>query len=238
MRVLLTIQYLGTRYGGWQAQANALSVQQVLEEALAKTFSAPLRVHGAGRTDAGVHAEAQRAHVDIPFEIPPRGLVLGLNQLLPPDIRVTHAEPVADDFHARFSAKSKTYEYRIWNAGVADVFHAETHVHIARTLDERAMHVAAQQLIGTHDFAVFTVAYPEVTSTVRTIASIRVERKGDAIRITASADGFLRSMVRRIAGSLIEVGHGKLDPATLFAEARWTAPAKGLVLREVRYGGE
>src|SRR5688572_18723135 len=125
MRLLLTLQYLGTRYGGWQAQANASSVQQVLEEALAKLFNTELRVHGAGRTDAGVHAAAQRAHVDVPFAIPPRGVVLGLNQILPPDVRVTRVEEVADDFHARFSAKSKTYEYRIWNAEVADVFAAE-----------------------------------------------------------------------------------------------------------------
>lgn len=235
MRVLLTIQYLGTRYGGWQAQTNALSIQQVLEEALAKMFNTSLRIHGAGRTDAGVHAAAQRAHVDIPFEIPSRGLVLGLNQLLPPDIRVTDAEQVADEFHARFSAKAKTYEYRIWNAAVADVFTAETHTHIARSLDDRAMHEAAQRLLGTQDFGVFTVADPEVASTIRTIESIAVERRGAGVRLTVTADGFLRYMVRRIAGSLIEAGHGKLDPASLFAEARWTAPAKGLVLRAIRY---
>jgi tRNA pseudouridine38-40 synthase len=235
MRVLLTVQYLGTRYGGWQLQANALSIQQVLEEALAKIFNAPLRVHGAGRTDAGVHAAAQRAHVDVPFEIPPRGLIRGLNQLLPPDVRVTHAEGVADDFHARFSAKKKTYEYRIWNADVADVFAAETHAHVPRELDHIAMHDVAQQLAGTHDFAVFTVADPEVSSTVRTIDSIDVTRSGDAVHITVTADGFLRYMVRRIAGSLIEAGHGKLSADALFVEARWTAPAKGLVLREIAY---
>jgi tRNA pseudouridine38-40 synthase len=235
MRFLLTVQYLGTRYGGWQAQANALSIQQVLEEALAKIFAAPVRIHGAGRTDAGVHAAAQRAHFDAPFEIPPRGLVLGVNQLLPPDIRVTRAEPVADDFHARFSARAKTYEYRIWNAEVADVFAAETHAHVAKQLDDRAMHEVAQQLAGTHDFAAFTVADPEVASTVRTIESIEVRREGDAIRITVTADGFLRYMVRRIAGSLIETGRGKLPGDALWQEARWTAPAKGLVLRDIRY---
>jgi len=192
-------------------------------------------VHGAGRTDAGVHAAAQRAHADLPFEIPSRGLVLGLNQSLPADVRVLQAEPVADDFHARFSARSKTYEYRIWNAEVADVFAAETHAHVARALDVAAMQVAAQQLTGTHDFAVFTVADPEVATTTRTIASIDVTREGSAVRIVVTADGFLRYMVRRIAGSLIEVGRAKLPGDALFAEARWTAPAKGLVLREIRY---
>jgi len=235
MRVLLTLQYLGTRYGGWQTQTNAVAVQQVIEEALAKMFTQEMRVHGAGRTDAGVHAAAQRAHFDAPFEIPPRGLILGINQLLPADIRVVQAEAVADDFHARFSAKAKTYEYNIWNAEVADVFSAETHAHVARALDDRVMHEAAQELAGTHDFAVFTVADPKVSSTTRTIESIAVQRDGDAIRITVTADGFLRYMVRRIAGSLIEIGRGKLSRDGMWHEARWTAPAKGLVLRQIRY---
>jgi tRNA pseudouridine38-40 synthase len=235
VRRVFTIQYLGTRYGGWQTQANAVAVQQVIEEALEKIFGQPVRIHGAGRTDAGVHAFAQRAHADLPFDIPSRGLVLGLNQILPADVRVTQVEMAADDFHARFSAKSKTYEYRIWNAEVADVFAMETHAHVAKPLDAEAMHAAAQALVGTHDYKVFTVADPEVASTVRTIESIEVRRAGDAVFITVSADGFLRYMVRRIAGSLIEVGRGKLDPARLFDEARWTAPAKGLVLREIRY---
>jgi tRNA pseudouridine38-40 synthase len=235
MRVLFALQYLGTRYGGWQLQENAPTVQGVLEAALKQLFGTDVRIHGAGRTDAGVHAAAQRAHADVPFEIPPRGLVLGLNQLLPTDVRVLSAEPVAEDLHARFSAKAKTYEYRIWNAEVADVFAAETHAHVARALDADAMHDAAQQLAGTHDFAAFTVADPEVSSTTRTIESVEVVRDGHVVRLTVTADGFLRYMVRRIAGSLIEVGRGKLRPDALFAEARWTAPARGLVLREIRY---
>jgi tRNA pseudouridine38-40 synthase len=236
MRVLFTIQYLGTRYGGWQTQTNAVGVQQVIEEALGKMLgTAPLRIHGAGRTDAGVHAVGQRAHVDIPFEIPSRGLVHGLNQILPRDVRITVAEAVADDFHARFDAKSKTYEYRIWNAEVADVFAAETHAHVGTPLDDAAMASAARALLGTHDFLTFTVAAPEVSSTERTISALDVVRDGEAVRITVSADGFLRYMVRRIAGSLIEIGRGRLDPSALWTEARWTAPAKGLVLRSVHY---
>jgi tRNA pseudouridine38-40 synthase len=234
MRVLLTLQYLGTRYAGWQTQTNALTIQQVLEQALATMFAAPLRVHGAGRTDAGVHAMAQRAHVDVPFEIPSRGLALGLNQILPADIRVNEAEYVTDDVHARFSAKSKTYQYRIWNAEVADVFAQETHAHVATALDVDRMRAAAQAVVGTHDFHAFTVAEPEVGSTVRTVTSVDVARSGPAIHITLSADGFLRYMVRRIAGSLIEIGRGRMD-ALSFEEARWTAPAKGLVLVAVRY---
>ena len=234
MRVLFTLQYLGTRYGGWQRQTNASSIQQVVEEALEKIFSAPVRLHGAGRTDAGVHALAQRAHADMPFEIPPRGLVLGLNQLLPHDIRITAAESVPDDFHARFSARSKTYQYRIWNAEVADVFAQETHAHVARALDVARMAEAAKAVIGTYDFAAFTVTEPEVESTVRTVTGIAIEQNGPAIAMTITADGFLRYMVRRIAGSLIEIGRGRMD-AVSFEEARWTAPAKGLVLVEVGY---
>ncbi|MFZ2494028.1 MAG: tRNA pseudouridine(38-40) synthase TruA [Thermoanaerobaculia bacterium] len=242
MRFLLTLQYLGTRYGGWQTQVNATCVQAIVEAALGKLFGSKVRVHGAGRTDAGVHARAQRAHLDAPFDIPPRGLLLGANQLLPPDIRVTAVTPVADDFHARFSAVSKTYEYRIWNSEVLDVFASETHAHVARALDSGAMAEAAPTLRGEHDFRSYTVTEPEVATTVRTVHDIAVERQGERITITVSADGFLRYMVRRVAGSLIEVGAGRLpgdaiaaalEPA--FGEARWTAPAKGLVLQEIRY---
>src|SRR4051794_37220692 len=174
MRIALTLQYLGTRYAGWQSQANAVGVQQVVEEALTRMFGAPVKIEGAGRTDSGVHALAQRAHADVPFEIPNRGFLLGINNLLPHDIRITAAEPVADDFHARFAAKRKTYAYRIWNAPVADVFHFEAHAHVAQPLDETAMHEAAQALASKHDFAIFTVAEPEVATTVRTIEAISV----------------------------------------------------------------
>ncbi len=235
MRLLLTLQYLGTRYAGWQFQANALSVQQVVENALSIVYGEPVRVHGAGRTDSGVHAAEQCAHADVPFEIPQRGLILGVNQSLPSDVRLLAVEAVADDFHARYAAKSKTYEYRIWNAPIADVFAAETHAHVAHELDVALMHETAQKLVGTHDFKVFTVVDPEVSSTIRLISAVDVTREASAIRIRVSADGFLRFMVRRIAGSLIEIGRGKLAPEALFEEARWTAPAKGLILREIRY---
>jgi len=234
MRILFTLQYLGTRYAGWQTQANAVGVQQVFEAVLSRLFGAPIRVEGAGRTDAGVHARAQRAHADVPFEIPTRGLILGINDLLPHDIRVTAAEGVADDFHCRFAAKAKTYRYQIWNAPVSDVFAFETHAHVAQALDAAQMQRAARDLVSEHDFRAFTVASPEVATTVRTIASSDVVREGDAVVVTVTADGFLRNMVRRIAGTLIEVGRGSLD-AVSFDEARWTAPAKGLVLWEVRY---
>jgi tRNA pseudouridine38-40 synthase len=242
MRVLFTLQYLGTRYAGWQMQANAVGIQQVIEEALGRMFEVPIRIEGAGRTDAGVHARAQHAHADVPFEIPHRGFLRGLNDLLPHDIRATAIEEVPDGFHCRFDAKWKTYVYQIWNGPYADVFADETHAHVGQTLDEARMRHAAAVLNGTHDFRAFTVAAPEVSSTVRTVETVDVERDGEVIRIRITADGFLRFMVRRIAGSLIEIGRGKIDEAAVarslephFEEARWTAPAKGLVLWQIRY---
>ncbi len=240
MRVLLTLQYLGTRYAGWQTQANAVGVQQVVEEVMTRVFGSEIRIEGAGRTDSGVHARAQRAHADVPFAIEPRGLILGMNNLLPHDIRVTAAESCPDEFHCRFRAKQKTYVYQIWNGSVADVFAFATHAHVAQVLDDKEMHRAAQILLGEHDFQAFTVASPEVSSTVRTISEISVSRDETVVRITVTADGFLRYMVRRIAGSLIEVGRGKLESlapslAPHFETARWTAPAKGLVLDGIAY---
>lgn len=261
MRILLTLQYLGTRYAGWQSQTNATAIQTVVEQALERLYAKPVRIEGAGRTDSGVHANGQRAHFDAPGAIPARGIVLGLNDLLPHDIRVTDAAEVSEAFHCRFAAKQKDYVYRVWNGSVADVFRWETHAHIATPLDVEAMREAAVALAGTHDFRAFTVAEPEVSSTIRTISAVQVaasppasgpfhpaEREGAAIpagrsiAIRVTADGFLRYMVRRIAGSLIEVGRGRLASGALaesleptFAEARWTAPAKGLVLDQVRY---
>ena len=242
MRLLFTLQYLGTGYAGWQTQSNAVGVQQVVEGALTTMYGSPIRVEGAGRTDSGVHAAAQRAHADVPFEIASRGMLRGLNDLLPRDIRMIAVEQVADTFHCRFDAKGKTYVYRIWNAEVADVFHAETHAHVPQPLDAAVMQRAADPLVGEHDFAAFTVVEPEVSSTRRTVESIRVEREGEVISIFVAADGFLRAMVRRIAGSLIEAGRGKLSEGEVarslepeFAAARWTAPARGLTLLDVRY---
>lgn len=235
MRRLLTLQYLGTRYAGWQFQTNGTGVQQVVEEALAAMFGATIRIEGAGRTDAGVHARGQRAHCDIDVPIDARGLKLGLNNLLPHDVRVVAVDDVAEDFHCRFAAKSKTYEYSIWNADVMDVFAWETTAHVAGRLDHIVMRDAVQRVVGHHDFAALTVANPEVQSTWRTVTEAEVERRGERLTLTISADGFLRYMVRRIAGSLIEIGRGRLDAAAILSDSRWTAPAKGLTLLSVKY---
>jgi tRNA pseudouridine38-40 synthase len=242
MRFLLTIQYLGTRYAGWQTQANAVGVQQVIEAALTRMCGVDVRLEGAGRTDSGVHADGQRAHADLPLTIRPDGLILGINTLLPRDIRVAAAQEVPESFHARFNAIEKSYEYRIWNGPIADVFHFETHAHVRKALDERVMHEVAQQLVGHHDFRAYTVAEPEVASTWRTLSAIEVRREGNVVAIRVTADGFLRYMVRRMAGSLIEVGGGRESPAIVgqalephYGIARWTAPSKGLTLLRVGY---
>src|SRR5512140_876576 len=244
-RALLTIQYLGTRYAGWQTQANAVGVQQIVESALTRLCGEPVSIEGAGRTDSGVHAAAQRAHADIPLRIPERGLLLGANDLLPHDIRITDVRFVRDDFHARFEAKRKTYAYRIWTGRIADVFAWPTHAWVASEFDVGTMRTAAAALVGQHDFRAFTVASPEVSSTVRTVESVNLEQSGESIELTITADGFLRFMVRRIAGSLIEIGRGKLAPGAIaesleptFAVARWTAPSRGLTMLRVEYGEE
>ncbi len=242
MRVLLTLQYLGTRYAGWQSQENALAVQQVVETALSTLCSEPVRVGGASRTDAGVHAEDQKAHLDLPVPIPLRGLLLGLNDLLPRDVKATEARAVDAGFHAQRRAVSKTYRYQIWNAEIADVFRAPTWTHVRMPLALEPMIEASRALVGPHDFRAYTVAEPGVESTRRAIDAIELFREGDAITMRVSAPGFLRYMVRRIAGQLIEIGRGKLPVAATaaalepgFAEARWTAPPEGLVLERVEY---
>jgi tRNA pseudouridine38-40 synthase len=242
MRLLFTIQYLGTHYAGWQRQSNAISVQEVVETALSELCKQPMRVEGAGRTDAGVHALAQRAHADLPIAADSRGIILGVNNLLPHDIRIVAARPVAGDFHCRFAPSSKSYRYAIWNDPVADVFHFETSAHVAQPLDADRMDQAAAMLVGRHDFRAFTVLAPEVSSTVRTISRAAARRDGRGVLFTVEADGFLRFMVRRIAGLLIEIGRGRLPVESLgdaleprFEPSRWAAPAKGLTLVEITY---
>lgn len=241
-RFLLTLQYLGTNYAGWQRQENALSIQEVCEEALSRMCGEPIVLHAAGRTDAGVHARAQMAHCDIPIRISGYGLTRGFNQHLPNDIRVVDAQPVDPDFHARFLARGKSYTYRILNREAPDVFLLPTHTHIHRELDIELMQEALRPAVGEHDFKAFTVANPQVSETIRNLSRAELEREGDRILIHFEGDGFLRFMIRRIVGALLEAGSGKLGAdavsrslAPRFAECRWTAPPQGLTLEQVRY---
>lgn len=242
-RILLTVSYDGTAYSGWQYQDNAPSVQQVLEEALEKAVGKFTRVTGASRTDAGVHALGQRAHFDTSATIPPEKYPFVLNRFLPTDIRVTEGRQVPLYFHARYQAEGKLYTYRIHNAPHASAIYRNVTAHVPVKLDEKAMHRAAQRLLGTHDFAAFAATGGSAKTTVRTIDQVSVERQGDMVILKIHGNAFLYNMVRIIAGALIYIGQGKLDEACITRaietgnrlELGITAPAAGLELTRVEY---
>lgn len=242
----LTLQYDGSDYVGWQRQSNGASIQGVLEDALAPIEGGPVTVHGAGRTDAGVHALGQVASATVGNTLDERTLARALNAVLPPDVRVLSIEEAEPDFHARFRARAKTYEYRIVNAPIASAFLRRYVWHIQQPLDLEAIRTAAGPLVGAHDFAGFQGAGAFAASTVRTILALDVEDGAGfdlpfVIRVTG--DGFLRHMVRNIVGTLVEVGAGRWDPWRLLAvlesrdraEAGRTAPPQGLFLTHVAY---
>lgn len=245
----LTIAYDGTGLVGWQRQASGVSVQGLLEDAFAILEGAPVTISGAGRTDAGVHALAQVASVTLQRDLDPRSLIRAVNMHLPHAVRVLSAEQVDDDFHARFRAIAKTYRYRIWNGPVVSPFERPFVWQVAwPPLDVAAMDDAARRLMGTHDFASFQGAGTDVESSVRTIyrsGVVAVEQRPGERLITyeVRGDGFLRHMVRSIAGSLVEVGRGRRSAAwfdTLLAchdrrAAGRTAPPAGLFLVNVEY---
>ena len=242
-RVLLTVEYDGTAYAGWQRQVNGLAVQQVLEDALSSACGHPVTVTGSSRTDAGVHALNQKAHFDTDCSIPPDKYPFVLNTMLPPDIRVLEGREVPADFHARFLTVEKTYTYRIWNARHGSALRRNTHWHIPVPLEENLVRRALPTLLGTHDFAAFQAAGGTAKTTVRTIRSAQLEIRGNEWILTVSGNAFLYNMVRIIAGTLVEIGLGKCSPVA-FEDAfktldrlslGMTAPAHGLELTEVRY---
>lgn len=245
-RILLTVSYDGTAYSGWQYQENAPSVQDELEKALQKALGVFTRVTGASRTDAGVHALGQRAHFDTVSAIPAEKYPFVLNRFLPPDIRVTAGREVSADFHARFQAAGKLYTYRIHNAPHPSALFRNCTAHVPIRLDDRLMHRAGQQLLGTHDFAAFAAAGGSAKTTVRTIDFLSVEREGEEITLRVHGNAFLYNMVRIIAGTLIYIGQGKLPPECLQRALEThdrldlgiTAPPQGLELTRVEYAFE
>ena len=245
-RILLTVSYDGTAYCGWQFQENGPSIQEALEKALEKALGVFTRVTGASRTDAGVHALGQRAHFDTDSSIPPDKYPFVLNRYLPEDIRVTAGVRVPDDFHARFQAVGKLYTYRIHNAPHPSAIFRNCTAHVPLRLNERAMQASAEALLGTHDFSAFAAAGGQAKTTVRTLDFIHVDRQGDEVTLRVHGNGFLYNMVRIIAGTLIDVGHGKLDGACIARaigsrnrlDLGVTAPARGLELTRVEYGFE
>lgn len=249
MRFRLTLSYRGTRYAGWQSQINALSVQQVVEEAIAKLTGHPVRITGASRTDAGVHARGQVAHLDLDKPLPPRALVHGVNAHLPEDVRILAAAQVQEDFHARKSALGKTYRYRLSRAEVVSPLDSLFVVPVPAAPAARAridlarMERSAAFLPGRHDFTAFALAGGSHGQPLRHIHAAAWTEHCEEIVFTVTGDGFLRGMVRALVGTLIEVGLGRREPEELFellqgrprAAAGPTAPAHGLALENVDY---
>ena len=239
----LTVAYDGTRFVGWQRQASGESIQGLLEDALARLEGAAVTVHGAGRTDAGVHALAQIASVRVTFAHDPPTIARALNATLPPEIRVTGVHDAAPGFHARFDARSKCYRYQIVNGPVADPFTRDYAWHVPEALDHGAMRDAAAMLVGTHDFAAFQSSGTDVATTVRTLTRSDWENEAGLLVYLVEGDGFLRHMVRAIVGTLVEVGRGWRAPDDVKSllnggprgQAGATAPAHGLALCRVEY---
>lgn len=244
MNCKLTLQYDGSRYDGWQKQGNtANTIQGKLEEVLSRLYGLPVEVHGAGRTDAGVHALGQTASVRLPDGLSAAELSDALNHYLPEDIAVTAVEEAPERFHARLSAKGKLYRYSVRMGTVPDVFRRKYQYRVEAPLDLAAMERAAQLLTGTHDFRAFCANKRYKKSTVRTVHAISVEAAGADLTLTFRGDGFLYHMVRILTGTLLEVGLGERRaeemPQILAsldrARAGKTAPAQGLCLMEVFY---
>jgi tRNA pseudouridine38-40 synthase len=239
----ITLAYDGTRFVGWQRQAAGESIQGWLEDAIARLEGAPVTVHGAGRTDAGVHALAQVASVRVTCGHETATIARALNATLPAEIRVAAVEDAPADFHARFSARNKCYRYQIANVPVASPFTRAYVWHVPEPLDPGAMREAAAALAGTHDFAAFQSTGTEVQTTVRTLTrSVWLEDSGLLV-YEVEADGFLRHMVRAIVGTLVEVGRGARPSGAVASllngaprgQAGPTAPAHGLLLARVEY---
>ena len=244
-RLKMIVAYDGKGFAGWQSQSHRNTIQDHIERAFERIGGTRFRVHGAGRTDAGVHALAQCAHVDLTDErFPATRWTEALNALLPPTIRVLRCRYVSNDFHARLSAKGKVYRYRIWTGPVLPPFEYGRAWHVASPLDLEVLKTAAKHFVGTHGFAGFAANRGKrEKSTIRTIYSVRVRRSGPCITLDFDGDGFLYKMIRLIVGSLVKCALGKLrieDLTDRLASAqagmpRLAAPAAGLFLVRVRY---
>jgi tRNA pseudouridine38-40 synthase len=228
-RCKLTLEYDGAGLVGWQRQKNGLSVQQIVEEAAERLCGAAVRVHGAGRTDAGVHALGQVAHLDLPRAYPPDAIRNALNQHMKPHaVSVLAAEPVADSFDARRSARGRVYLYRILNRRPPPSLERGRVWHVGRRLDDAAMREAARLLLGRHDFTTFRDSLCQARSPVKTLDALEIARADDEIAIEAHARSFLHHQVRNMVGTLKLVGEGKWHAADV---------ARALAARDRRAGG-
>ncbi len=249
MNYKLLIQYDGTDFHGWQVQEDSRTIQGELERVVSMIEDAPVAVVGSGRTDAGVHAEGQVANIRVNRPFTPEKLKNAINGNLWRDIRIMRAETAPDEFHARFSAKLKTYVYRVVNAPVMSPFWRRYAHHEARPLDVARMNDAARLFLGEHDWTAFSSAQADGENRVRMVTDFSVESSWDAragaqmIEFRIAAHGFLRYMVRSIVGTMLEVGRGEKDSDTIQTAivtgerglAGKTAPAQGLTLFRVDY---
>lgn len=255
--ITLTVAYDGTRYVGWQRQAEGTSIQGLLEAALARIDGRPVAVTGAGRTDAGVHALGQVASFELAHQLPLDALVRAVNARLPEDVRVREAEEKPAGFHARYSAIGKTYRYRIRTGPYADPFDYRFAWHVPQRLVVPEMATALDAIEGRHDFSAFQATGSDVKTTVRTVTRVALrsvvagpgwpfappDAVGALLEVEISADGFLRHMVRTIVGTLVEVGRGRRPASDMArvigsrdrAQAGPTAPPHGLFLVGVEY---
>ncbi|HEX4384052.1 MAG TPA: tRNA pseudouridine(38-40) synthase TruA [Myxococcales bacterium] len=243
MNLKLTLEYDGTEFVGWQAQAEGRSVQGVLEQAVAKLCKESVRVTGAGRTDSGVHARGQVASLQVTQRLPLRAWTVGLNALLPADLACVKAEEVPEGFDARRWARGKRYVYSILQTAVRLPLERGRAWEIRRPLDVEAMRRAAPALLGKHDFSSFRAADCPANHPNRDLKRLEVLEEGPRVRLIVEATAFLKHMVRNLTGTLVEVGHGKRAADSMAAllavrdrtQAGMTAPAHGLLLDEVFY---
>lgn len=239
----IVVGYVGTGYAGWQVQPGRPTIQGVIETGLSALLREKVRIAGAGRTDAGVHARGQVANFPTSTHMPAAGLLRAINTRLPEDIRILKVEEVPEMFHARSDAREKEYRYRIVRAEVVSPFIAPFVLMVRAPLDVGAMREAAGRLIGRHDFTSFCPTRCRVDNKVRTVVGSEIRESGDEIEYRVRADGFLHHMVRTFVGTLLLVGRGRLAaaamPGILTARDRRAAgpvaPARGLVLEKVFY---
>ncbi len=242
-RIALLLQYDGSRFAGWQRQANAPSVQGTVEQALSRLAGEPVTLFGCSRTDAGVHARQHVSHFDSRITVPTERIYLALGTLLPDDISVLDAKEVSPGFHARFDPIGKQYSYYIWNDRKKSALLARYAMQEGRVLDIAAMEAEAARLPGKHDFRAFMASGSSAKTTVRTLHEVRLEQRGALIRLVIRGDGFLYNMVRIIAGTLLYIGLGKLPQGTIDQMLRTgdrtlggkTLGAQGLFLDYVEY---
>ena len=242
--IRLTLEYDGSNYAGWQVQDNALTVQAVVEAALAQLLKHPQRVTASGRTDAGVHALGQVVNFHTAARVPLKGFVHGLNALLPRDVTVRAAARVPEEFDSRRSATDKTYRYFLHCAPTPSAFARRTSWHLVRPLDLEAMRRGAAHLVGTHDFSAFRSSGCDAPHAVRQIHEVLLQERGEYVELSVRGNAFLRNMVRIIVGTLVEVGGGRRRADSIAklledgdrVQAGITAPPQGLFLVEVCYG--